>query len=516
MAQERLAAHMIRDILRLHIGEGLPLRTAARACGVAASTAAEYCRRARARGLGWPLPAELDDGALGRALYGEEKPSVDPLRPPLDFDTIHLELRRKSVTLQLLWQEYRASNPEGYSYSQYCDLYRQWKRTLNVCMRQEHKAGAKLFVDYAGETMRYVDEKTGQSCEGQLFVAAQGASSYTYAEVTATQQLPEWISAHVHAYEYFGGIAQLTVSDCLRSAVKTPCRYEPEINRTYLEMGQHYGTVLLPARPAKPRDKAKVEAAVQVAERWILAVLRHRTLFGLGEVNRAVRELLERLNHRPMRRTGKSRAQLFEEIDRPALKPLPAAPYEYAEFGRATVNIDYHVAVDWNFYSVPYALVGQVVTVRRTLGTVEILHHTQRVAAHPRFRTGRGQYATIAEHRPKSHQKHLEWTPGRLIEWAGHTGPACGDLVRRILEERPHPESGYRSCLGIMRLAKQYGAQRMEAACRRALALGTCSYHSIKSILAHHLDSAPLPDADALIPAAGPRNDTVRGSHYYQ
>ena len=516
MAQERLAAHMIRDILRLHIGEGLTLRTAARACGVAASTAAAYCRRAKALGLGWPLPPELDDGALSRALCGEEKPGAATARPPLDFEAIQRELRRKSVTLQLLWQEYRESDPDGYGYSQYCELYRQWKRTLNVCLRQEHKAGEKMFVDYAGETVRYLDEQTGKPCEGQLFVGVQGASSYTYAEVTASQQLPEWIASHVHAYRYFGGVPQLTVSDCLRSAVKVPCRYEPEVNRTYLEMGQHYGTVLLPARPGKPRDKAKVEVAVQVAERWILAVLRHRTLFGLAEVNRAVRELLERLNHRPMRRTGKSRAQLFEEIDRPALKPHPTVPYEYAEFSRATVNIDYHVAVDWNFYSVPHALVGQPVTVRQTLGTVEILHRTRRVAAHPRFRTGRGQYSTTPEHRPRSHQKHLEWTPGRLIEWAGKTGPACGDLVRRILEDRPHPESGYRSCLGIMRLSRLYGAQRTEAACRRALALGTCSYRSLNSILEHKLDSAPLPDAGALIPSSGPRNDTVRGSQYYR
>ena len=245
-------------------------------------------------------------------------------------------------------------------------------------------------------------------------------------------------------------------------------------------------------------------------------MLRHRPLFGLAEVNRAVRELLERLNHRPMRRTGKSRAQLFAEIDRQALKALPAGAYEYAEFSQASVNIDYHVAVAGNFYSVPYPLVGQPVTVRQTQGMVEILHRCRRVAAHPRFHAGRGQYATLSEHRPKSHQKHLEWTPGRLIDWAGRTGPACGDLVRRILEERPHPESGYRSCLGIMRLAKLYGMPRTEAACRRALALDTCSYQSLKSILQHHLDGTPLPDAGALIPSPGPRNDTVRGSHYYR
>jgi transposase len=363
--------------------------------------------------------------------------------------------------------------------------------------------------------LRYVDVQTGEMREGHLFVAVLGASSYTYAEVTAGEQLPEWVAAHVHAYEWFGGVPRLTISDNPRTAVTVPCRYEPELNRTYLELGRHYGTVLLPARPRKPRDKAKVEAGVQVAERWILAALRNRRLFGLTEANAAVRELLVKLNRRPMRRTGLSREQGFERFDRPVLQPLPAAPYEYAQFSQATVNIDYHVVVNGNYYSVPYSLVGQHVTVRLTVNAVEILHRSCRVAAHPLFRTGKGQYATIPEHRPRSHQKHLEWTPGRLIEWATKTGPACGNVVRRILEERPHPESGYRSCLGIFRLTRAYGTERMEAACRRALATDTCSYRSLKSMLKHGIDRLPS-DPQVIIPTRPPRNDTVRGPQYYR
>ena len=515
MAQERLAPHMIMEVLHLRLGKGLPLRVAASAGGVSVGAASGYCRRALAQGLGWPLPEGMDEAALLRALFPPVAVSPRVSREALDCEGIHRELQRKGVTLQLLWQEYQERVPGGYKYSQFCELYRRWRGRQKVSMRQVHRAGEKMFVDYAGPTVRYFDRDAGKICEGQLFVAVLGASNYTYAEVTASQRQDDWIGSHVRAYEFFGGVPDLTVPDNLKGAVTHPCRYEPELNRTYQALGRHYGTVMLPARPSKPQDKAKVEVGVQVAERWILAVLRNRKFFSLAEINQAVRELLAKLNRRPMRtHAGRSREELFLEVDKPVMKPLPAAPYEHAEFRRATVNIDYHVVVEGNLYSVPYSLVRQPVDVRLTARTVEIISKYQRVAAHARLPPGTGRVSTIAEHRPKSHQAHAEWTPSRMIEWAGSIGEACRGVVKRILEDRPHPESGYRACLGIIRLAKGYGTARMEAACRRALACSTCSYQSINSILKHGLDMHPLPNPAAMIPP--PPNATVRGACYYQ
>lgn len=514
MARERLAAHMIKDVLRLHLEEKLGLRAVAAACNVSLGAAAEYCSRARAADLSWPLPAGMDDAALLRLLYPESAQRNAAQHPLPDFELVHHELHRKGVTLQLLWQEYQERNgPASYRYSQFCDLYRDWRRHLRVSMRQVHVAGEKTFVDYAGQTIRYLDED-GREQKGHLFVAVLGASSYTYAEVTATEGMADWIMAHAHAYEYFQGVTQLTISDNPKTAVTEACRYEPDINRTYLEMGQHYGTVILPARPRKPKDKAKVEVGVQVAERWILAVLRHRPLFGLAEVNQAVRPLLTRLNQRVMRGVKKTREQLYLEVDKPALRPLPPAPYEYADLQKATSNIDYHVAVEGNFYSVPHSLCQQPMRVRLAQDTVEIFHNGRRVAAHARAAAETGHVGTIPEHRPKSHQKFLDWPPGRLVAWAAKTGPSCAKVVERIMAEKPHPEAGYRACLGIMRMSKQYGAERMEAACRRALAYGTCSYRSVKSILGSRLDQAPLPEPHAVIPKE-PENPTVRGAQYY-
>lgn len=512
MARERLASHMIIEVLRLHFGEGQPLRVAAAAGGVSVGAASGYCRRAQARGLGWPLPEGMDEAGLQRALFPPAA-APSPSGKSLDCGKIRQELQRKGVTLQLLWQEYLERVPDGYRYSQFCEHYRRWCRRQKVSMRQVHRAGEKMFVDYAGPTIRYFDSESGQDREGQLFVAVLGASSYTFAEVTASQRQEDWIGSHVRAYEFFGGVPELTVPDNLRSAVSRPCRYEPEPNRTYRELGSHYGTAILPARPRKPQDKAKVEVAVQVVERWILAALRRRQFFSLAEVNREVRKLLLRLNARPMRHVGKSRFQLFEETDRGALKPLPAAPYEFSEFRLATANIDYHVAVDGNFYSVPHQLAMQQVEVRLASRTVEVLFKSRRVAAHERLPSGSGRASTVGEHRPKSHQAHSEWTPSRLVEWAAKTGESCGEVVRRILADRPHPESGYRSCLGIIRLAKVYGEVRLEAACRRALAGSACSYRSILSILNNKLDMQPLPSPAAVVPP--PQNGTVRGASYY-
>ena len=503
-----------QEVLRLR-SAGLSIRQIARSCSVSVGAASEYVRRAAEAGLGWPLPEGMNDQELWEKLFPPRpKEGASQSRPEPDMARIHRELRRKGVTLRLLWQEYLESNPDGYRYSRFCELYRRWKKTTDLCLRQEYRAGQKMFVDFAGPTVPIYDSDSGESWPAHIFVAVLGASSYTFAEATGSEALPAWISAHVHAFEYFGGVAEMTIPDCTKTAVSRPCRYEPDLNPTYHELAQHYGTAVIPARPRRPRDKAKVEVAVQVVERWILAVLRHRKFFSLVELNQAIGELLVRLNQRRFRRLGVSRAELFESLDRPALKPLPAQAYELAQWKKATVNLDYHVEYDECFYSVHYSLTGTRVEVRATSTTVEVLADGKRVASHQRsFR--KGTFTTLPEHRPKSHQRHLQWTPGRLIQWAETFGVHCGRVAKQIMAGRPHPEQGFRSCLGLMRLGRAYGPDRLEAACQRALALDVCSYRSIASILKSKLDGEVLPGQQA---AGTARNASshVRGARYYR
>jgi transposase len=410
--------------------------------------------------------------------------------------------------------EHKEGHPDGYQYSWFCQAYRIWQRHLDVVMRQEHRAGEKLFVDFPGQTLPIVDPATGEITAAQLFVAVLGASSYTYAEALPSQELPHWIAGHVHAFTFFGGCTRLIVPDNLRSGVTRAHRYEPDINRSYEEMAAHYGAAVIPARPRKPRDKAKVESGVLLAERWILAALRDRTFFSIAEANVAIRERLEWLNARPFRKLPGSRLSLFEGLDRPALRPLPARPYEYATWKTARVNIDYHVEVDRHWYSVPYQLVGLACDVRSSAAVIEVFHRSARVASHRRSGE-QGRFTTDAAHMPESHRRHLEWTPGRIVAWAQRTGPATGALVAAIMASRPHPEQGYRSCLGIMRLGRRYGDERLEAAAARAMAIGSHSYRSVESILKNGLDGLPLPGAETPVPTIGDHAN-VRGAGYYE
>ena len=436
-----------------------------------------------------------------------------PKRPLPEMAAIHREMKKKGVTLQLLWEEYRRENPTGYSYTQFCWYYKEWKRGLEPSLRQTYKAGEKLFVDWAGQTLAIIDSSTGERMPAYLFVACLGASNYTYAEAFSDKALGSWITGHVHAYEFMGGVAKITIPDNEKTGVSRACRYEPDLNPTYQEMASHYGTVVIPTRTAKPKDKAKVEASVQNAERRIIALLRDQTFFSLDELNRAIRKALRSLNERPFKKLEGSRISQFEEIDKPALLPLPSRQYECAEWRKAVVNIDYHVQVDWHFYSVPHRLVNRNVEVRLAVRTVEIFYRGKRVAAHRRSKA-RGGFTTDPSHRPKSHQRHLEWSPGRLISWAGTIGSNCARAVERILETKPHPEQGYRSSLGIMRLGRIYGHERLEAACRRAVHLDVCSYRSIKSILETGLDKQP-PARISPAPES-PAHKNLRGERYYQ
>jgi len=429
-----------------------------------------------------------------------------------DWSVVHEESKRKGVTMALLWDEYKAANAEGFQYSWFCEHYRRWLGKVDVVMRQNHRAGEKLFVDYAGQTVAIIDKSTGEVVSAQIFVAVLGASNYTYAEATLTQRLPDWIGSHVRAFNYLGSLPQIVVPDNLKSGVHLAHRYEPELNRTYEEMGRHYGVAIIPTRSAKPRDKAKVENGVLVVERWILARLRNRQFFSLVELNTAIAELLEVLNNRPFKKLPGTRKSLFDSLDRPAMQPLPASAYEYAEWKKVRVNIDYHVAIDKHYYSVPYQLVKQQLEARLTSNTVELLHKGKRVASHRRsYQPGR--HSTVNAHMPKAHREYAEWTPERLVRWAAETGPATAKLVETILSSRPHPQHGFRACLGIMRLGKHYSTPRLEAASRRALVIGSCSYKSVESILKNGLDRKPLPPTSIDTPAI--EHDNLRGADYY-
>ncbi len=505
----------VKEILRLHFAQKLGQRQIARSTNVSQSTVHEYLSRAQAAGLVWPLDAEWDEERLQTALFPPVQAPAKPPRGPLpDFASLRQQRQQhRELTLELLWEEYREQHPEGYCYSHFCKLYRGWKKQQDVVLRQEHRAGEKLFLDWAGATIP-IHHRDGSVHPAPLFVCALGVSSYTYAEATTDQQMASWLKVQMNALEFYGGCPQLLIPDNTKTGVTRACLYEPDLNPTYQEFAAHYQIAVMPTRPRKPRDKAKAESAVQVVQRWIVMRLRHRQFFSVPEANEAIRELLRYLNHRPFRkRREESRASLFARIDRPALKPLPAERYDLSHWSQARVNLDYHVAFDFNWYSVPYSLTGQLVDVRATPATVEIFHRGKRVASHLRSRE-RYQSITQNEHRPKSHQAHLEWTPSRMVNWARATGPHTAQLVQRILEDKPHPEMGYRACLGLIRLATKYSAARMEAAAERALLTGAIGYRRVKSILESGLDSQPL--LPPVPPRPSPEHENLRGPKYFQ
>jgi transposase len=513
MAAERLSMRTIKEVLRLKWEKQLSNKQIALSCKIARSTIRDYLERARRAGLSWPLSPDLDDGQLEALLFPSAPDEAPGKRGLPAMEYIRKELTRKRVTLHLLWLEYRQANPDGYQYSQFCQKYHQWSGKLDVSLRQTHRAGEKLFVDYAGQTIPVTDPATGQTREARLFIATLGASSYTFAWASFSEDLASWIDANARALAFFGGVPEILVPDNLKSGVTKPCYYEPEINPTYHQFACHNGTVVIPARRFKPKDKAKVESAVLVAERWILAALRNHTFFSIEDLNRAVAEKLQELNNRKLQRMDASRRSLYETIDCPALKPLPSAPYQYAECKKVRVNIDYHVEIDDHYYSVPYQLVKEQVEAWVSPTTVEVLFKNRRVASHRRSYE-KYKHTTLTEHMPKAHQKYLEWTPSRIMDWAGKTGPCTRELASRIMESRRHPEQGFRSCLGIMRLAKRYPPERVEAACGRALLLKAYSYKSVESILKANLDQQKLPESASAVKPVLHYN--IRGREYYQ
>jgi len=496
--RREISMRKVREVLRLSLKYQRSNRQIARSCCISRATVARYVLLAKEVGLSRLL--QRDKAPLKRKSYAMP-----------DWNYIHTELKKKNVTLELLWQEYKGVYPDGYQSTQFCELYRRWRKKLNPSLYQVHKAGEKMFVDYAGHTVPIVDRLTGKFKEAEVFAAVLGASNYTYSEATWDQGLVNWIGSHIRAFEYFNGVTRITVPDNLKAGVSKSCRYEPDINPAYHDMAIHYGTAVIPARVARPKDKAKVEVGIQVVERWILAALRNRTFFSLSELNQAIRELLVKLNERPFKKLEGTRKNTFEKIEKEALLALPEARYVFAEWKKARVNIDYHIELLGHYYSVPYSLVGEEITVRYTAKTVEAFLKGKRVASHIRD-DSRGRHTTIREHMPKSHREYLEWSPSRIIRWAHSIGEATAGVIEIILNSRRYPEQGYRSSMGILRLAKRYSNARLEAACKRALAIRGYSYKSIESILKNGLDLNPL-SKQRTQPAV--KHENIRGSNYF-
>lgn len=513
MPQERLTMRKIREILRLKWECKLSERAIARSCSIARSSVADYVKRAEAAGLRWPLPENQSDTQIEELLYPSTPPSTPKAVVVPNWETVHLELKKKGVTLRLLWVEYLEKYPQGYGYSQYCQLYRKWSGRIKPTMRLDHKAGEKMFVDYCGQTIGVIDPATGEIREAEIFVAVLGASSYTYAEAQWHQDLPNWTGGHVRAWSYFGGVTEIVVPDNLKAGVSHPSRYDPEINPTYQKMAEHYSVAVIPARAYRPRDKAKVEVGVQNVERWILARLRNRAFFSLLELNQAIRELLEDLNGRKMEHLGKSRRELFELVDQPALKPLPVTPYEFALWKKAKISIDYHVEYDDHYYSVPCHLYPADVMIRAAEKTIEIYCDGKQVALHPRTHA-KGGHSTLKAHMPADHRFYGEWSPERFIHWAEKIGPQTAKIIRMELSARQHPEQAYRSCLGILGFAKKYTPDRLEAVCQYAVANEIHSYRGIKNILVNQIDRLATPEG-GVQPSLLPTHSNIRGKEYY-
>jgi transposase len=510
----------VREILRLHYECHLTQRQISASAGVSKGAVSGYLGRARAVGLTWEQARELDDAVVEARLFRLIGRSEPPGRVPIDFAWVHRELRRIGVTLQQLWVEYREATVAGpatgatpYSYSQFCDLYSTFKSKVDVTMRQVHLAGEKVFIDYSGKKPHIWNRNTGEAIEVELFVAVLGASNYTFAEATLTQSLADFCASTVRGFEFFGCTPRIAVPDQLRSAVSGPDRYDPEINPTYAELSVHYDVAIIPARTGEPRDKAKVETGVLIAQRWIIACLRNRTFFSLADLNAAIAELLVRLNNRPFKKLEGCRRSAFESIDRPAMRALPPTRWEFALWKKARVNIDYHVAYDGRLYSVPHNLVGELTDLRITTSVVEIFLRGKRVASHARLWTPKGSASTVPEHRPKSHREYGAWPPSRIISWAGSIGPSVSALVGDILGRRENPESAYRSCMALIRSGKAYEPARFDAACRRALDIGSPTRKSVLAILSRGLDAAAAPDTSE--PPPGATHDNVRGGAYY-
>jgi transposase len=507
----------IKEVLRLHHEASLSRRGIAQALNVSYGSVVNYLNRAQQAKLSWPLPEDMDERTLGRLLFPSQPATGQRRFAEPNYSTVHQELKRKGVTKQLLWQEYRQQYPEdGYSYAQFCHRYLKWLGRQQRSMRQIHRAGEKLFVDYCGPTMPVVNPDTGEVRQAQVFVAAMGASNYTFACAHWSQKQEDWLDAHVQAFEFLGGVPEVVVPDNLKSAVRKTHRYEPDLNPAYQQLAAHYQTAIVPARPYKPKDKAKAEVAVQIVERWIMARLRHQTFFTLASLNLAIQFLLGDLNQRPFKKLPGTRRSQFEQLDKPALRPLPSSPYQYAEIKQARVHVDYHLEFDKHYYSVPHHLVKQAVEVQASHNMVVIYSQGQRIASHPRSHR-QGAHSTCPEHMPHSHRVMSEWSPDRFLSWAGDMGKETQAVVNHLLKEKRHPEQSYRRIMALLSNAKKYGRERLNNACGRALLINSPTRSSVESILKQGLDQVAIgiPDNAVQEELNLDHHENVRGEGYY-
>jgi transposase len=508
-----ISMRKLKEILRLKYGCGLSHRQIASSLSISPSSVSTYTNRAAQLGIAsWPLSPEWDELRLKQAFFSTKVKQKKYSLP--EWPLVYQELKHKTMTLQLLWEEYTERHPDAhYSYNHFCRQYKAWLKCQKLSMRQQHKAGEKLFVDYCGPTLKVVDPTTGECRQAQVFVAVMGASNYTYAEATWSQGLEDWVMSHARCFAFLGGIPELVIPDNLKSGVTRACRYDPDLNPTYQQLAVHYDTVVVPGRPYKPQDKAKAEVGVQIVERWIMAKLRHETFFSLRQLNQQIAELLTGLNQREMKKQPGSRLSQFQLLDKPALKPLPSIPYSYTRVKPVKAHLDYHVEVDKHYYSVPHALVKRKLEAHISGQLVTIYHQGQIVATHPRSHRI-GSHTTDETHMPKAHQKHQQWTPQRFEKWAQEIGDSTAQLVRQYLQQKKHPEQSYRLCLGLLNLAKKYTSKRLEAACTRGLATGVIRLKALKSMLEKGLEQQPLPQTQPDL-LSDIEHDNIRGNHYY-
>lgn len=502
----------IRDILRQRYELNSSYRGIARSLNISLSTVGEYLRRAKAADIRWPLPEGMSDDELRNLLFLPSTDGSTSSKPQPDWAYVHIELAKKGMTLLLLWREYKEQHNNGLGYTQFCKHYQTYRQHLQPVMRQRHKAGEKVFVDYAGMTMPWLDANTGEIHEAQIFVGTLGASHYTFVHASASQQLPDWLESHRLMFDYFGGVSEVIVPDNLKSAVTKTHRYDPDINANYQQFSEHYGIAIVPARPGHPKDKAVVENAVGCIERQVLAPLPHHTFTSLTELNTTIGNALTAFNVKRFQKMDSSRAQRFEQLDKPALKPLPKTPYQYAHFAKATVNIDYHIAFENNYYSVPHRYIKKKIIVRATHKTIECLYQNQRIAVHARSHR-RYQFITNKDHMPKAHLAQCQWTPERLIRWAEKSGDATASFVTHLIESKPFPQQAYRACLGLLRLGKRFGQDRLDNACQKALQIGAMRYQHVETILKNKLEEVHCHDINN---TTLPKHHNIRGADYYR
>ena len=502
----------IREIIRLQ-SLGIGIRATAQSCNCSRNTVREVLRTAELQGLSWPLPADMDDTQLMKAIY----PSVSmpsSRKPEPDYQYIHEELKRPHVNLRLLWTEFRAQHPDGLAYSQFCNRYSSWAAKTKAVMHLDHKPGYEMFVDWAGSKMEVIDSETGELLAAHLFVSTIGASGYPYVEAFPSECLEYWITAHVNAFRYYGGVPHILVPDNLKTGVKKASNYDPELNKTYLELSEHYGCAIVPARSRKPKDKASVEGTVGDISTWIIAALRHQRFFSFHQLNQAIREKLREFSQKPFQKKDGSRESVFLEIDRPVLKPLPSIAYEIAEWKKATVSFDYHIEVDRMYYSVPYIYIQKKVEVRMTTSVIEVYFNHVRICSHQRLHGRAGKHSTLDEHMPPNHKEYVQWDGNRFLAWACKIGDNTRELVQQVLGSRKVEQQAYRSCFGLLKLADKYTAFRLENACQKALSLKSPSYTTVNNILKNGMDKV-----ETAVPSAQnniiPIHSHIRGAGYY-